>query len=216
MKFAVLGTGMVGTTISTKLTSIGHQVKLGSRSAGGEKASAWVKAAGPNASEGTYEDAARFAEVVFNCTSGTGSLDALNAAGAANLDGKLLIDIANPLDFSKGMPPTLFTAVSDSLGEQVQRAFPGVRVVKTLNTVNCEVMVDANRVAGGEHEMFVCGNDAAAKGKASELLRECFGWKHIIDIGDISGARATEAYLLLWLRLWGATKTGHFNIKVVR
>jgi predicted dinucleotide-binding enzyme len=215
MKFAVLGTGMVGQTIASKLVALGHEVKMGSRSAGSEKALAWVKAAAANASEGTFRDAASFGEVIFNCTAGAGSLEALGAAGAENLKGKLLLDVANPLDFSKGMPPTLYVAISNSLGEQLQRAFPDALVVKTLNTVNCEVMVDPARVAGGDHHVFVCGNDAGAKAKASELLKTLFGWKHVVDLGDISAARATESYLLLWLRLWGALKGGHFNVKVV-
>ncbi|HVJ19630.1 MAG TPA: NADP oxidoreductase, partial [Polyangiaceae bacterium] len=139
----------------------------------------------------------------------------LRAAGAKNLEGKVLIDIANPLDFSKGMPPTLFSGNTDSLGEAAQRELPGTRVVKTLNTVNCNVMVDPSRVAG-EHDMFVAGNDAGAKSQVSEILKTWFGWKSVIDLGDISAARGTESYLPLWIRMWGALKTADFNIKVVR
>jgi predicted dinucleotide-binding enzyme len=128
----------------------------------------------------------------------------------------VLIDIANPLDFSKGMPPTLFSGNTDSLGEAAQREFPGAKVVKTLNTVNCEVMVDAKRVAGGDHDMFMAGNDAGAKAQVSELLKGWFGWKSVIDLGDISAARGTESYLPLWIRLWGALKTADFNVKLVR
>jgi len=215
MKIGVLGTGIVGQTIASKLVALGHDVKMGSRSAGGEKATEWVKKAGAKASEGTFADAASFGELVFNCTSGAGSLEALRAAGAKNLEGKVLIDIANPLDFSKGMPPTLFSGNTDSLGEAAQRELPGTRVVKTLNTVNCNVMVDPSRVAG-EHDMFVAGNDAGAKSQVSEILKTWFGWKSVIDLGDISAARGTESYLPLWIRMWGALKTADFNIKVVR
>ena len=215
MRIAVLGTGMVGNVIASKLVALGHEVMMGSRSAGNEKAVGWVKEAGAKASEGSFADAAAFGELAFLCTSGAGSLPAVESAKSALAD-KILIDISNPLDFSKGFPPTLFVSNGDSLGEQVQRALPATRVVKTLNTVNCLVMVDAARVAGGEHDMFVCGNDAAAKGRVTEILRGFFGWKHVVDLGDITCARATEAYLHLWLRLYGALKTGDFNVHVVR
>lgn len=216
MKIGVLGTGMVGQTIASKLIALGHEVRMGAREAGNEKAAAWVKAAGGGASAGSFADAAGFGELVWNCTSGAAALEALRAAGADNLRGKLLIDVTNPLDFSKGMPPSLSVANTDSLGEQIQRAFPEVKVVKTLNTVNCQVMVDPARVAGGDHHVFVSGNDAGAKARVTEILRGWFGWRHVLDLGDITTARGTEAYLLLWLRLWGTQKTGDFNVKVVR
>lgn len=216
MKIAVLGSGMVGTTIGSKLVSLGHEVRLGSRDAKNEKATAWVQTAGTRASQGTFADAAAFGELVFNCTMGAASLDALTAAGAQNLRGKVLVDIANPLDFSKGMPPTLFAGNTDSLGERIQQAFPETFVVKALNTINCHVMVDPGRVAGGDHDTFVSGNDSAAKAKVSQILREWFGWKNVIDLGDITSARGTESYLPLWIRLWGALQTPDFNIRVVR
>ncbi|MBS1152254.1 MAG: hypothetical protein H6Q89_3952 [Myxococcaceae bacterium] len=216
MKIAVLGTGMVGTTIASKLIALGHDVKMGARQATNEKAQAWVKAAGARASAGTFADAAAFGELAFNCTSGAASLEALKAAGAANLKGKVLIDLANPLDFSKGMPPTLFAGNTDSLGEQIQRAFPETQVVKTLNTINCNLMVDPARVAGGDHDVFVSGNDSQAKGRVTEILRGWFGWKTVIDLGDISTARGTESYLPLWVRLYGALQTPDFNLKIVR
>lgn len=216
MKIGILGTGMVGQTIGDKLVSLGHEVKLGARSATNEKAQAWASKVGGKGSAGTFADAAAFGELVFNCTSGAGSLEALAAAGADRLRGKVLIDIANPLDFSKGMPPTLFSGNTDSLGEAAQRLLPDTKVVKTLNTVNCQLMVDAQRVGGGEHDMFVAGNDAGAKAQVTELLRAWFGWKHVLDLGDISASRGTESYLPLWLRLWGSVKTADFNVKVVR
>ncbi len=216
MKIAVLGTGMVGETIGAKLVQLGHEVVMGSRTANNEKAAAWVKKAGKGAAQGTFADAARHGEIAFNCTAGTASLEALKAAGAENLKGKLLLDIANPLDFSKGMPPRVLVGPDDSLGEQIQRAFPDTRVVKTLNTVNCMLMVDASRVAGGDTTMFLAGNDAGAKGRVTEILRGWFGWKHVLDLGDISASRGMEAYLGLWLRAWGALQTGDFNVKVVK
>jgi predicted dinucleotide-binding enzyme len=216
MKIGVLGTGMVGRTIATKLVALGHDVKMGARTAGNEKAVAWTQSAGTRGSQGTFAESAAFGEIVFNCTSGSGALEALRAAGADNLRGKVLIDISNPLDFSKGTPPTLFAGNTDSLGEQIQRALPETKVVKTLNTMNCEVMVNPSRVAGGDHDVFMSGNDAGAKSQVAEILRGWFGWKSVIDLGDITSARGTESYLLLWLRLWGAVKTGDFNIKVIR
>jgi len=214
MKFGVLGSGMVGSTIATKLVSLGHEVKLGSRNAANEKAAAWVASAGRGASQGTFADAAAFGEIVFNCTAGVGSIDALRSAGASALRGKILIDIANPLDFSKGMPPTLFVSNGDSLGETIQRTFPEAKVVKALNTVNAGLMVAPGRLRG-DHDLFVCGNDAGAKAQVVRFLKEEFGWKSVIDLGDITAARGTESYLLLWLRLYGALQTADFNVHVV-
>ena len=216
MKLGVLGTGSVGQAIGGKLVELGHEVKMGSRTATNEKAAAWAKGAGPGASQGTFADAAAFGELVFNCTSGAGTLEAARAAGEANLRGKILIDVSNSLDFSHGFPPTLFTGNSDSLGEQLQRALPDTKVVKTLNTVTADLMVNAGSLAGGEHDVFVSGNDAGAKARVSELLRDCFGWKHVVDLGDITTARGTESYVALWVRLYGATMTPLLNVKLVR
>lgn len=215
MKIAVLGTGSVGETIGSKLVQLGHEVKMGSRSATHEKGLAWAKAAGASASLGTFADAAAFGELAFNCTSGFGSVPALESA-AAQLKGKLVIDIANPLDFSKGFPPTLFTGNTDSLGEQAQRALPDSKVVKALNTVTAGLMVDAKRVAGGDHEAFICGNDAEAKAQVTKILQEWFGWQRVLDLGDISKSRGTESYLALWIRLYGALGTADFNLKIMR
>lgn len=215
MDIAILGTGIVGATIGSKLVALGHRVKMGSRAASNEKAAAWVKQAGAGASQGTFAEAAAFGQVIFNCTSGSGSLPALEAAGAANLKGKPLLDVANPLDFSKGMPPTLSVCNDDSLGERIQRAFPEAKVVKTLNTVTAALMVDAGSLAGGDHTIFMCGNDKAAKEQAAEILK-AFGWKHILDLGDITNSRGTEMILPLWIRLWGTLQTPMFNYKIVR
>src|SRR6478735_4600504 len=216
MKLVVLGTGIVGQTIGRKLSELGHEVKLGSRTASNETASAWAEKLGSRASHGTFAESAAFGELLFNCTPGQASLEVLAAAGDANLGDKVLIDVSNPLDFSKGRPPTLFVGNDDSLAERIQRAHPRLKVVKTLNTVNCEVMVDPARVAAGDHTMFLCGNDESAKQRVRELLTGGFGWRDVIDLGDISNARATEALLPIWVRLWGVLKTGDFNLKVVR
>lgn len=216
MRIGVLGTGMVGGAIATKLADLGHEVKMGSRTAANESAAEWVASAGAGASQGTFADAAAHGELVFNCTAGEASLAALESAGAENLAGKVLVDVSNALDHSRGMPPGLFTSSFDSLGEQIQRAFPDTRVVKALNTVNCEVMVEPSKVPG-EHDVFLCGDDEAAKARVVELLQS-FGWplERVVDLGDLSSARGMEAYLLLWIRLWGALGTGHFNVRVVR
>lgn len=216
MKIGVLGTGMVGQTIGTKLVSLGHDVKMGAREATNEKAASWTAKSGNKASHGTFADAAAFGEVLFVCTNGMGTLPALRAAGADNLRGKVLVDISNALDFSKGMPPTLFAGNSDSLAENIQKEFPDAKVVKTLNTINCSVMVDPGKVAGGDHTVFMSGNDAGAKSRVREILEGWFGWKHVLDLGDVTTARGPESYLHLWLRAYMALGTADFNIKVVK
>lgn len=212
MRIGVLGTGMVGETIAGALARRGHHVHMGARERTNEKAAAWAAAHG--GSHGTFADAAAHGEVVFNCTAGKVSLSALGMAGAENLRGKVLVDVANPLDFSTGTA-RLWVCNDDSLAEQIQRAFPDARVVKALNTVNCSVMVDAARIPG-DHDTFVCGDDAEAKAVVSALLREDFGWRVVLDLGPLSAARATEAYVLLWMRMFQALGTPDFNLHVVR
>jgi len=215
MRIGILGTGVVGKTLGTRLVTLGDNVRMGSRTAGNEKAREWVQQSGDQASEGTFADAAAHGEMVFNCTPGMASLDALNAAGSKNLSGKILVDVSNPLDFSRGMPPTLSVCNTDSVGEQIQRAFPATKVVKTLNTVTAMVMVDPALIPG-VHTMFVSGNDSAAKAEVINLLKSGFGWKEVIDLGDIVGARAQEMFLPLWLRLYMTLQTPNVNIRVAR
>ncbi len=214
VRIGIFGTGVVGQTIGGKLVELGHDVKLGSRTATNEKAAKWVAQHGSSASQGTFADAASFGEVVFNCTSGMVSLEALRSAGAANLAGKVLVDVSNPLDFSRGMPPTLSVCNSDSIAEQIQRAFPETKVVKTLNTMNAGVMVNPSLVPG-DHDVFLSGDDADAKSQVSALLRS-FGWNTIVDLGDIASARGAEMVLPIWLRLMGAFKTATFNFHIAR
>lgn len=215
MKIGVLGTGMVGEAIGTKLIQLGHEVKMGSRTANNEKAAAWVKQSGTKATQGTFAAAAAFGEVLFNCTSGGASLEALGQAGTENLKGKVLIDIANSLDFSRGMPPSLLVCNTDSLGEQIQRAFPEAKVVKSLNTMNCNLMVNPGLLKE-DHLVFVSGNDAAAKATVTMILKDWFGWKSVIDLGDITTARGVEMVLPLWVSLMGTLQTPVFNFKLVK
>lgn len=220
MKIGIFGTGTVGETIGAKLLGLGHEVKLGSRSANDEKGAAWLERSklanhGERASHGTFADVAEFGVLLFNCTQGTASVDALRSASEEHLSGKLLIDVANPLEFVPGQGARLAFSNDDSLGERLQTAFPALKVVKALNTVNCAVMVDAGRVPG-DHTTFLCGNDAEAKARVHEILRDWFGWRDVIDLGDIKAARATESWMLIWLKLWGVLKTLDFNLKVVR
>lgn len=216
MKVGILGTGVVGATLGSKLVQLGHEVKMGSRTSNNEGAVKWARSSGAHASYGTFSDAAAFGEVVFNCTAGSVSIAALKLAGSANLKGKVLVDVANPLDFSKGMPPTLTVCNTDSIGEQIQRMFPDVKVVKALNTMNCKIMVKPSLVSG-EHNLFIAGNDAQAKAKVRGIL-EAFGWKEesIIDLGDITAARGTEMVLPLWLRLYALYPNQNFNIGIAK
>jgi predicted dinucleotide-binding enzyme len=213
MRVGVLGTGNVGRTLGSALLRLGHEVRMGSRSAGNEAAVAWAAEVGGPATEGTFADAAGFGELIFNATGGMVSLQALEMAGAEQLAGKVLVDVSNPLDFSTGSL-TLGVCNDDSVGESIQRAFPDVRVVKALNTVNAAVMVQPSLVPGS-HTMFLCGDDAAAKAQVAELL-EAFGWpaEALVDLGDITGARAMEMYLVLWVRLYGAKGTANLNVEV--
>ena len=226
MKIGVLGTGPVGQAIAAKLAEVGHGVFVGTRDPAATLARTENDMLGnppfkvwrekhPKIEFGTLSQAAAHGEVVVNCTQGAVSLDALKAAGEKNLAGKILVDIANPLDFSKGMPPSLTVCNTDSLGEQIQRAFPQAKVVKTLNTMNAYLMVGPKQLADGGHTVFVSGNDAAAKASVSKIL-ESFGWKDIVDLGDITTARGTEMILPIWVRIWGATKNPMFQFKLVR
>ncbi len=215
-KIAVLGTGMVGKTIGSKLIQLGYEVKMGSRTADNEKALAWVADNGGNASTGTFADAAAFGDIVFNCTKGEITLEVFKASGLSNFKGKTIIDISNGLDFSKGMPPSLYPQFSNtnSLGEEIQQLLPEAHVVKSLNIVTAEVMVDAAR-SGGDVTMFMSGNIAEAKTETQGILKQ-FGWNDVIDLGDITTARGTEMMLPIWLRIYMAGQSPYFGFKIVR
>lgn len=213
MKIGVLGTGITGQTIASKLVELGHDVMMGSREEANSKAVAWAKEEGHNALYGTFMNAAAFGEIIFNCTLGPASLDALRMAGADNLRGKILIDTSNPLNRSTD-PWTLTVCNTDSLGEQIQRIFPDTKVVKTLNTVNANVMVEPLKLIE-RTQIFVSGNDIEAKSTVVRILREWFGWKDVLDLGDITTARAVEMFLPLWQSLRKVIPEQRFNIKIV-
>jgi len=202
--------------LGNKLVELGHEVRMGSREAGNERAVEWARSAGDRASEGAFADAAEFGELLINATAGAASLEALRSARAENLAGKVLVDVANALDFRDGGGPVVGVALDDSVGERIQEAFPDAKVVKALNTMNASVMVAPDSLAESTN-VFVCGNDAGAKARVIELL-ETFGWLSgdIVDLGDISAARGAELYVALWVRLMGAAGTPEFNIRLVR
>jgi 8-hydroxy-5-deazaflavin:NADPH oxidoreductase len=213
MNIGILGTGATGLTIGSKLAELGHDVMVGSRDEANPKAVTWARNAGRNAVYGTFMNAAEFGEIIFNCTRGTASLDALRMAGERNLSDKVLIDTANPIDYSTDLW-TLTVCNTDSLGEQIQREFPKAKVVKTLNTINVNVIVDPNKLIE-KTDVFVSGNDIEAKATVVRILKEWFGWREVIDLGDITTSRSVEMYMLLWRSLRKAISEQRFNIKVV-
>jgi 8-hydroxy-5-deazaflavin:NADPH oxidoreductase len=227
MKAAVLGTGSVGQTIATRLAGLGHQVVMGTRDVAESKLRKTADAFGnpaigewieknPSVKLVAFKEAAAFGEIIFNCTKGVYGIEVLTLAGKENLDGKIIVDISNPLDFSKGMPPTLTISNDNSLGEEIQKQFPNAKVVKALNTMWCGLMVNPAMIGGGDHSTFICGNDQDAKAQVKAILKS-FGWseKNILDMGDITNSRGTEMYLPLWVRIFGVTQNGAFNIKIV-
>lgn len=219
MNIGILGTGTVGETIATALIRKKHDVMMGSRNAGSDKAKAWVKKARKGAHEGTFDAAAKFGEVLFICLNGEYTLRALETILPEHIAGKIVIDVTNPLDFTHGMPPRILEEYSIvSLGERIQQALPNAYVVKTLNTVTAALMVDARQVARGAHTLFMSGNDANAKNKVAHFLADNFYWKgdHLIDLGGIASARVAESILPLWVQLWQTLGTSLFNFKVVR
>jgi len=228
-RIAIMGTGSVGQAYASKFITLGYEVMMGTRNVSEKLAntakdgygtppfSEW-HSANKNVKLGTFQEAALFGEIILNATMGAKSIAALKMADVKNLNGKILIDVANPLDFSKGLPPSLLPELSNtnSLGEEIQKTFPDVRVVKTLNTMWNGLMVNPARLNEGDHTTFICGNSAEAKENVKDILKS-FGWpeKSILDLGDISSARGTEMYLPLWLRILGATGNSAFNIKIV-
>jgi 8-hydroxy-5-deazaflavin:NADPH oxidoreductase len=223
MKIGIIGSGVVGQTLGAKLVQLGHDIVLGTRDPNkrDEKKNfagslnEWLASTGNQGRVGTFQEAAAHGELLISATQGEISVDALKLAAADKVGSKVLIDTGNELDFSKGMPPGSLASQNNCLGERIQAAFPNLRVVKSLNTIGAPVMVNPKAVGGGDHTVFVSGNDKEAKGQVIKLL-ESFGWSDVLDLGDISSARGPEMYMAMWLRLWGATGTSMLNVKVVR
>jgi 8-hydroxy-5-deazaflavin:NADPH oxidoreductase len=225
MKIGILGTGIVGRSHAARLVQLGYEVYMGTRDVekalsksdgdamGNPPLKSWLMQ-NPKVKLVTFSEAAKQGEMVINATKGEHSLDALRMAGEQNLNGKVLIDISNPLDFSKGMPPTLLISNNDSLGEQIQRTLPKVKVVKTLNTVNAILQAEPSKLAQGDHHIFMGGNDKDAKGEVVKLMNQ-YGWKNIIDLGDIKSSRGAEMMLIIWVNLLGTLQTPMFNFRVV-
>ncbi len=226
MKIGILGTGIVGRSHAGKLTGSGHEVMIGTRDVartlavnkpdaiGNPPFSVWHKDH-PGVKLGALAEAAAHGEIIFNALNGEAAVEALKKLESV-LDAKTVIDITNPLDFSKGMPPSLFVSNTDSLGEQIQRALPRAKVVKTLNTVNALLQVNPRQLADGDHDIFVSGNDVSAKAQVIRILKDWYGWNNIIDLGDITTARGAEMLLPMWVRLWNTLQTPLFNYKIVR
>ena len=213
MQIAVLGTGIVGRTLAGGLTGLGHRVRMGTRDPAETRTR--EQFADADIDLAAYDDAVRDADLVVNATAGQAALSVLGSVGSDVLDRKIVVDVSNPLDFSQGFPPTLSVKDTDSLAEQIQRAFPHARVVKTLNTVTAAVMVDPGRVGDGDTSVFVAGDDASARSTVVELLRG-FGWQDVVEFEDLSAARGMEMWLPLWVRLMGRLGTADFNLKIIR
>lgn len=225
VKIGILGTGIVGRSHAARLVQLGYDVYMGTQDVSNTMArtdsdvmgnppfKTW-QSQNPKVKLVTFSQAAKEGDMLINATLGEHSIDALKMAGEQNLNGKILVDISNPLDFSRGMPPTLIISNTDSLGEQIQRTFPKVKVVKTLNTVNAILQAEPAKVANAEHHVFVAGNDKEAKGEVEKLLRQ-YGWKNVIDLGDIKSSRGAEMMLIIWVNLLGTLRTPMFNFRVV-
>jgi 8-hydroxy-5-deazaflavin:NADPH oxidoreductase len=220
MRVAVLGTGVVGRTLAGELARRGDDVAVGTREPTRTRQAneelSLLLAEHPTITLKSFNAAVLDADLVIVAVGGTHALDAIADADPAALSGRLVLDVSNPLDFTDGFPPTLSISNTSSLGEQIQAAAPGALVVKALNTVNVGVMVEPGKVGAGEHDLLICGNDVDAKRQVLEFLQTRFGWRHAIDLGDITNARGTEMYLALWTRLLGALGTADFNVRVVR
>lgn len=225
MEIAVIGTGIVGRSVAGAFQDHGNEVTVGTRNPevtmartdpdgfGNPPYATWATDH-PAVGLATFAEAAAGASVIVNATEGLASLAALGEAGDSNLAGKVIIDISNPLDFSEGFPPSLFVVNTDSLAEQIQEAFPETRVVKALNTITSALMADPHMLSGG-FTLFIAGNNDDAKRTVSELLAS-LGHDDVIDLGDLTAARAIEMHVPLWIRLYATLGTPIFGFKIVR
>lgn len=218
MKIGILGSGSVGAALATALIKKDHTVMMGSRSSGNEKTQGWIKKAGRGALAGTFQEAAEFGDLFFICLNGEFAADVVKELDPEHVAGKIVIDITNPLDFSQGDPPRILEQyVTTSLGETIQQLLPRAYVVKTLNTINYKLMIDAREVNDGKHDLFLCGNDATAKNQVKHFLVDNFHWRpeSLIDLGDIKSARTMEAIVPFWVQVYRSIGTPIFNFKIV-
>ncbi|HEX9705883.1 MAG TPA: NAD(P)-binding domain-containing protein [Gemmatimonadales bacterium] len=213
MQIGILGTGDVGRTLGAAFITLGHDVRLGSRSATNDKARNWAQQVGPRGSTGTFGDAVAFGDIVVLATLGTATEDAIRLAGPQRFAGKVVIDATNPLEHRPNAPPELAIGFRDSLGERVQRLLPDAKVVKAFNTVGNTHMFRP-QFRGGPPDMFICGNDDGAKRTVTEFLT-AFGWG-TVDIGDIQGARYLEPMCMAWVRYGLKSGTWNHAFKLLR
>ncbi len=199
MRIGILGSGQVGRTLGAGFASKGHDVRIGTRSPKKPALQKWLRGATGTVSLGTYADAAAHGELLVLACPGAAAMDVIEAAGPERFDGKILLDVSNPLAFDDGQPPGLFARVTDSLGERVQRRLPNTKVVKGLNTMNASTMIRP-KMRQGLADVLLCGNNKAAKRKVAGLIRD-FGWATLIDVGGIESARWMEAWVPLWVRI---------------
>ncbi len=214
LKIGVLGTGDVGRVLGAGFAARGHEVKLGSRDAKNPKAVEWAEKTGANASAGTFADAAKFGDVIIIATLWSGTQNALELAGPESFAGKVVMDTTNPLDFSKGAPPTLAVGTTDSAGEQIQRWLPGAKVVKAFNIVGNPHMVDPS-FPGGKPDMFICGDDEGAKQTVTDLCTE-LGWPGAVDIGGLVCSRYLEPMAMVWISYFFKTGKGTHALALLR
>ncbi len=222
MKIGLIGSGVVAQTLGKKLVELGHEVYLGTRDPKklDEKKNMagtlneWLASVNHKAKVVTFKETAAQGEILINATHGQASVEALHLAEADKVGPKVLIDTANELDFSKGKPQALASSARSVAGN-IQSAFPNLKVVKTLNTIAAPIMVNPQIVKGGDHTIFMAGNDKDAKAKVADLLKS-FGWTDIMDLGDISAAHGPEMYMGMWVSLYASLQNGMINIKVQR
>jgi 8-hydroxy-5-deazaflavin:NADPH oxidoreductase len=227
MKIAILGTGMVGQGLALALQAKSHEVMIGTRDVAASLANTQPSAYGmpsfgvwhkdhKGIRVATFAEAAQFGDLLINASNGGAALQVLSLAKLDTVGNKVLIDVSNDLDASKGMPPMSRSSdvAGAGLGERIQAAYPSLRVVKTLNTMNVQIMVNPASVPG-DSTVFMSGNDVQAKKIVEEILQS-FGWKDILDLGDISSSRSVEMLLPVWLRAMGVIGHATFNFKIAR
>jgi 8-hydroxy-5-deazaflavin:NADPH oxidoreductase len=209
LNIGVLGSGTAGQTLATGFLGHGHAVMIGSRDPA--KLQDWLRHAGSQAQVGSFVGTAQFGELVVLSVNGRAAEDVIRLAGIENLNGKIVLDASDPLDFSSGRPG-LFVGTTDSLGERIQRLIPNAYVVKGLNIVQADVMINPS-LSGGDPDMFIAGDSDEAKRTVRGLLRE-FGWP-VIDMGGIESARWLEAISLAWVVYSHRTGKTHHAFKLV-